>query len=827
MVSLPSFTPVTFPLHPLVFSPGEAPSPASPTTKDDQGREGRWICTCWKGAACKEVGKHPAVAWRDVSVDNPSPGRLPDGGVALKTGAAPKGSGIIVIDIDTKEAAAWFAAQGPCPETLIVATGRPGIQYYFQHPGYHISGSVGSRGGLFPGLDVRGDGNIVVMPGSRHKTGRFYKTHIDKPIVSAPEWLLTKLKAIQDAKNVSDVLEEYEGDVTDPEELERRRDLYITFLDNAPPSIQGQGGDEALFHVVQYGAWDLALPTDDVLELIETHFDDRCDPPWADELEERVLYKCHYAKTNSTRARRVPVPADEKAEWDEIAPTRKDATEAFGSFLKEVTQLVEQRERVDFVEQYKREQKEKPWIDDCVIVREPFVPNVELIRESIARHYPEGVSPPPERQVPDMDEFRDVFGAEPPRVLLDHSVTPEQIREAMEEPLDLFASAGERSEPTAAAPPEQPDLFKITWGGGWSDPPLPPTWLINNVIGQNKVTMIYAEPGSIKTWLAISFAIAVGSGTDWLGARAVEQGRVLYIDYEDGEYEFRRRVHLLAKGKNVPDVALAYSPGRLDDAKNWTSIAKMVVKHSITFLVVDTMAGGMPGVDENSSVAAVALQYAGQLTEAIPSLTVLFLHHANRAGDIRGSSAFKANVDSLFKLVKDPSAPKDTEYATLSCVKSGQKKVHDIDLQLTDRGGVEIREEVEGLEPVEDTSGDRRTLDELRAEVMLTITQKGPIASSAFLATVLKAKKTNINAVLAELGEGGHIVKMPDGWVADSASLRRERVRDAIRSRPEAGKARILSESYVDVTFFDRLRAQGHVRQISSESPGFVWIEKP
>lgn len=105
----------------------------------------------------------------------------------------------------------------------------------------------------------------------------------------------------------------YPGDVTDAAERDRRRALYSSYLrDEAPargPERRGQG-DQILFNVVQRGAYDLALPVDDVLELVREHYNPRCSPMWGDELEERVHHKAHDAKTNSTRPRAEPLPAD-------------------------------------------------------------------------------------------------------------------------------------------------------------------------------------------------------------------------------------------------------------------------------------------------------------------------------------------------------------------------------------------------------------------------------------------------------------------------------------------------------------------------------------
>ncbi len=95
-------------------------------------------------------------------------------------------------------------------------------------------------------------------------------------------------------------------------EREYHRKLYAKYLQEAPargPALRGQG-DSILFTVVQRGAYDLALPTEDVLELVRKHYDPRCSPMWGEELEERVRHKARQAKTLSKRARLEPVPED-------------------------------------------------------------------------------------------------------------------------------------------------------------------------------------------------------------------------------------------------------------------------------------------------------------------------------------------------------------------------------------------------------------------------------------------------------------------------------------------------------------------------------------
>jgi hypothetical protein len=91
----------------------------------------------------------------------------PGGLLAVRTGAAPGGAGVVVIDIDPGHGGRLNPAL--MPVTLAVETGNHGWHLYYRHPG----GAVLSRplpGAV--GVDVKADGGYVVLPPSVHPTTR-------------------------------------------------------------------------------------------------------------------------------------------------------------------------------------------------------------------------------------------------------------------------------------------------------------------------------------------------------------------------------------------------------------------------------------------------------------------------------------------------------------------------------------------------------------------------------------------------------------------------------------------------------------------------------
>jgi hypothetical protein len=101
-------------------------------------------------------------------------------------------SGIVAIDIDVKDGRnGWVAIAertrewGPLPDTRTTRTPTGGAHLLFRHPGpeYNIRNSAGSKVG--EGVDVRGDGGMVIMPPSRGDKGA-YVQHSDVLTVPLP-----------------------------------------------------------------------------------------------------------------------------------------------------------------------------------------------------------------------------------------------------------------------------------------------------------------------------------------------------------------------------------------------------------------------------------------------------------------------------------------------------------------------------------------------------------------------------------------------------------------------------------------------------------------
>jgi RecA-family ATPase len=83
----------------------------------------------------------------------------------------------------------------------------------------------------------------------------------------------------------------------------------------------------------------------------------------------------------------------------------------------------------------------------------------------------------------------------------------------------------------------------------FAEPDLPPEWLVDGYIEARTVNVLSADTGAGKTWVLHALAVAMAMGTSWLG-RAVQRGKVLYIDEENPIRLIKARLRALGLSKD-------------------------------------------------------------------------------------------------------------------------------------------------------------------------------------------------------------------------------------------------------------------------------------
>lgn len=161
-------------------------------------------CSCGGSGPKHATGKHPRIAkWGPDCVEGEGSScdpeviaewwrERPRSNVAVETGW---GSDFFVVDVDGEKGAASLAVLehdfGALLPTVEARTGGGGRHLLFQHPGRDFE--VTTRSGILPGIDIRGDGGLIVAPPSLHKSGSRYewtRAPGTIPVAASPAWLL-------------------------------------------------------------------------------------------------------------------------------------------------------------------------------------------------------------------------------------------------------------------------------------------------------------------------------------------------------------------------------------------------------------------------------------------------------------------------------------------------------------------------------------------------------------------------------------------------------------------------------------------------------------
>lgn len=154
-------------------------------------------CSC-RDRGCGSIGKHPRTkdGSTGASVDTATIRRWWSDWPTANVGVA-TGRGLVVVDIDPAKADDGLSAfEASLPTTPMVLTGSGGRHYYFVAPeGVEVRNSASV---LAPGVDVRGEGGLAVVPPSMHASGRPYGwdsgAHVEEtPLADLPDDLLRRM----------------------------------------------------------------------------------------------------------------------------------------------------------------------------------------------------------------------------------------------------------------------------------------------------------------------------------------------------------------------------------------------------------------------------------------------------------------------------------------------------------------------------------------------------------------------------------------------------------------------------------------------------------
>lgn len=196
----------------------------------------------------------------------------------------------------------------------------------------------------------------------------------------------------------------------------------------------------------------------------------------------------------------------------------------------------------------------------------------------------------------------------------------------------------------------------------------PPKFLIDRYLPETGLGILYGDPGSGKSFIALDQAMHLAYGLpDWHGdeIHAEDRGTVLYIAGE-GSSGFRQRVKAW-QTQNLthdtatqnPDIRFLFDPISFMRPEDIHKLVRAVTEAGIpklSMIVVDTVSRSIPGADENLQKDMTIFVSACDALRIKTGAFVLGVHHTAKAGSMRGSSVFAGQADVILKLERQKGA---------------------------------------------------------------------------------------------------------------------------------------------------------------------------
>lgn len=205
------------------------------------------------------------------------------------------------------------------------------------------------------------------------------------------------------------------------------------------------------------------------------------------------------------------------------------------------------------------------------------------------------------------------------------------------------------------------------------DGPTDIDWLIDDIIPPQSSGLLVGDGGTGKTWLALDLAIAVATGTLWLGEFEARKGAVLVVDEENAELMLRKRLIMLLEGRGLkPDNIGMYfligeginlSPyeqrGKHVPSESYVKLHNTIQLLKPSLVIFDSLTRVHTSNENAASEMSVLFSYVKRLIRET-EISCLFPHHMNKGlgstksgHRIRGSSDLRNFADYTLLIDKE------------------------------------------------------------------------------------------------------------------------------------------------------------------------------
>lgn len=244
--------------------------------------------------------------------------------------------------------------------------------------------------------------------------------------------------------------------------------------------------------------------------------------------------------------------------------------------------------------------------------------------------------------------------------------------EMMETSSKVFTQLGNFEAPTPKQVEFSPDKWPFEGQGYFADEHIDyndTNFVMYPIYAENETVVLFAEPKTGKTALALTTALHISCGMDLGSFKVPVAGPCLYYALE-GSRAIRLRVEswkkqMITDGIKLPDripLFVVEKTANFLKEKNRVAAADQIIaanEYSKKFgeplkvVYLDTLTKAMSGGDQNSVEDTSDLfDLVSLLRNGGVTATIVFVHHKSRQGNLRGSSNIEAEPDMLLDVSK-------------------------------------------------------------------------------------------------------------------------------------------------------------------------------
>jgi hypothetical protein len=189
-------------------------------------------------------------------------------------------------------------------------------------------------------------------------------------------------------------------------------------------------------------------------------------------------------------------------------------------------------------------------------------------------------------------------------------------------------------------------------------PSEPKGWLVEKLIPCGHKVLVAGKPGACKSWFTEALAVAVASGTPFLGY-PVKPGNVLLFDEDSPEDDLKRRLRQLMTGAGISNPeheleVICMKGTVLDNPTSVQQVEEHIKVIQPVLVVFDVLTKMVSHLDINKPKDMAVLNSRLDTIRAVCDSTIVISHHMGKKNSreylslVMGSSTLVGNSDTAF-----------------------------------------------------------------------------------------------------------------------------------------------------------------------------------